>query len=565
MKHIGPISGVAAFKGKWIATAGYDNQVILWDAATGKPVSRSFHDHLANQCAFSPTGELLVTASSDYTARVWSIPDLRLKAVLGAHDDDVEMGTFSPDGSRIATSSRDCTAGIFDLSGNLLTRLVGHSADVISITWSLDGKEAITSSDDGTIRRWDSNSGAQIGVIDLDGVETDTIAIGPTGAIFSGDDTGSITVVVEGTEKKIKAHEAGIKRLVLDPGGMKIASLSYDRRAIIWEINGSELVQISETTMPSIVWPRSAAFIDDTRMAFATFGSTYAIFDTATGAWQTDQVEPDKSINAVVKFKGDTYSVGDAGVVSKNGVPLVELGSLCNFLLPVGNTILTGGQMGVVFDALSGKTLYQHRSPLNCGVAYSVGGEQRAIIGAYTGEGLLFAVRDGTVSFIDSVQLHDNAVKGVGATDDRIFSVCANGSAALFEAATLTPVAELPSAHDRIANGCVGTSDGRFASISRDLKLRIWNGNVPVVVDTPHRNSIKCVTVSPDGRWVATGSYAGMVAIYDLAEKVWTTVTRPTAAGVSSIAPSDIAGAFLASSYDGEVYEVSTSPAVRAA
>lgn len=41
MKHIGPISGVAAFKGKWIATAGYDNQVILWDAATGKPVSRS--------------------------------------------------------------------------------------------------------------------------------------------------------------------------------------------------------------------------------------------------------------------------------------------------------------------------------------------------------------------------------------------------------------------------------------------------------------------------------------------------------------------------------------------
>lgn len=84
-------------------------------------------------------------------------------------------------------------------------------------------------------------------------------------------------------------------------------------------------------------------------------------------------------------------------------------------------------------------------------------------------------------------------------------------------------------------------------------------------MDTPHRNSIKCVTVSPDGRWVATGSYAGMVAIYDLVEKVWTTVTRPTAAGVSSITPSDIAGAFLASSYDGEVYEVSTSPAARAA
>lgn len=51
------------------------------------------------------------------------------------------------------------------------------------------------------------------------------------------------------------------------------------------------------------------------------------------------------------------------------GRPIAELGSLCNFLLPFGDVVLTGGQLGIVFDAISGKRIHQHRSPLNCGAA----------------------------------------------------------------------------------------------------------------------------------------------------------------------------------------------------
>lgn len=52
MKHIGPIAGIAAH-GPWIATAGYDNRLILWDAASREPLARATHDHLANACDFS--------------------------------------------------------------------------------------------------------------------------------------------------------------------------------------------------------------------------------------------------------------------------------------------------------------------------------------------------------------------------------------------------------------------------------------------------------------------------------------------------------------------------------
>ncbi|WP_424798450.1 WD40 repeat domain-containing protein, partial [Pseudomonas viridiflava] len=91
---------------------------------------------MVNQCAFNADGTLLVSASSDYTARVWEVPSLRLKAVLIGHEDDIEMAAFSPDGQTIATSSRDHTIRLFDTQGHTKHILRGHGADVIPVCWS---------------------------------------------------------------------------------------------------------------------------------------------------------------------------------------------------------------------------------------------------------------------------------------------------------------------------------------------------------------------------------------------------------------------------------------------
>jgi toxoflavin biosynthesis protein ToxC len=59
MHHLGPIAGIAAH-GDWIATAGYDNQIILWNALQREAIARVFHDHLVNHCAFSSDGRWLL-------------------------------------------------------------------------------------------------------------------------------------------------------------------------------------------------------------------------------------------------------------------------------------------------------------------------------------------------------------------------------------------------------------------------------------------------------------------------------------------------------------------------
>lgn len=314
MKHIGPISGIAAHAAHFVATAGYDNQVILWNATTGEPIHRVHHDHLANQCAFSSDGKHLVSASSDYTARIWEVPSMRLKAVLQGHNDDVEMAVFSPDSQRVATCSRDHVLRIFDLDGVQLQAFHGHQADVISVVWSPDGQRLISSSDDGTVRQWDTRSGQQCDEVDIGGVETDTIAITREGVVFAGDDEGRISIIADGQVQTVPAHAAGIKRIVWNDDKRLLVSLSYDRSAILWTFDaGRNLVKRRSTALPSIVWPRSCAFVGDEQLVFATFGSRYATWNYEQDQWQVSGIEPAVSINAVVRSEERQYSIPPRG------------------------------------------------------------------------------------------------------------------------------------------------------------------------------------------------------------------------------------------------------------
>ncbi|MGW3950625.1 WD40 repeat domain-containing protein [Streptomyces sp. NPDC004752] len=557
IQHRGPISGIAAWQDRYVATAGYDNQVICWDQKTGESISRSSHDHLANQCTFSPDGRFLLTSSSDYTARMWTVPELRLVAVFDGQEDDVEMSVFHPTKELVATASRDHRVRVYDFGGRLTHTFTGHTADVISVEWSHGADELISSSDDGTIKHWSLETGGLLADLDMEGVETDTIAISASGIIFAGNDEGQIIVVGADGREVLPAHDAGIKRLVLDDARDLLVSLSYDRTMRLWNVASRRPEPMGTTALPDDVWPRSCALAAGSRLVFATFGATYRGYDYEQRVWDTATVPSTGGINAVLpRSAASSLTVGDAGTVRSGGAVVAETGSLCNFLAPLGNLVLTGGQLGKVFDALTGNELYQHRSPLNCAAAFEHDGARHAVVGAYTGEGVVLRLTgDGRAEQVRNLPLHTNAVKGVAVSGDFIFSVAADASATWYRVSTLEKVATLDDAHDKIANGCAGLGEGWFASVSRDLKLRLWDPERNAhELSTPHTHSIKCVTASDDGRLIATGSYNGRVAIYDRTTASWSAVTRPTAAGISSLAYDAEQKVFLAASYDGQVY-----------
>lgn len=560
--HRSPISGIAAYQDKYIATAGYDNQVILWDQGSGRALHRVCHDHLANQCSFSPDGTLLVTSSSDYSARLWSVPELRLCAVLHDQTDDVEMSTFHPSRELVATASRDHILRIYDFGGNLLQRCVGHTADVISVEWAGDGDELVTSSDDGTVKRWSSATGEVLEDIDLGGVETDTIVIDRDGTVYAGNDDGQIILIRDGRRSAIHGHASGIKRLVLDRDRQLLVSLAYDRMMLLWDTSAAEPRVISKSALPDDVWPRSCAFTSGSKLVFATFGATYRTYDYGREEWQRGAIPSTPGVNAVCAYEGSVLSVGDSGTVFRDGAEYARMGSLCNFLTPLSSMVVSGGQLGRLMDAGSGRVLHQHRSPLNCGVRFTRDGVEHLLVGAYTGEGLVFRLGpDGELDHVTDLELHHNAVKGVAVSEGRLFSVCADTSVAWHDAETLAPIRTIEAAHDRIANGCVGLAGGRFASVGRDLVLRLWDRDFTCrAVRTTHPNSIKCVTADGSGRLIATGSYHGHIKVYDRELDRWVAEERPTTSGISSLAYDQDRQMFLAGSYDGSVYEVSGKP-----
>ncbi|MCS4294973.1 WD40 repeat protein [Comamonas sp. BIGb0152] len=557
ISHLSPISGVATYDGRFIATAGYDNQIILWDAHQKIALARAWHDHLANQLSFSSDGNYLISASSDHTARLWSVPSMKLISVLSDHEDDVEMAIFHPTEALIATASRDHHVRVYDFKGQLRKCFKGHTADVISIAWSKNGDDLMSSSDDSTLKQWSFATEKLVNDIYLGGVETDTIALASDGKVYAGNDAGIIIIIDGAKIQKTPAHNAGIKRLVYQEIDQLLVSLSYDRLVRVWKTESSNLIPIAQSTMPPEIWPRSCAFLDENTLVFATFGSTYATFHIQTGEWNLDKVFATGGINATIKHNSELLSIGDAGVLKINHQPVNSNPSLCNFLTPIGDKIYTGGQTGELFNAKTGEIIYQHRSPLNCGATFARNGISHLIIGTYTGEGVIFSIsQQGALNHVSTLKLHENAVKSIAASNNMIFSVCADTSAAWFSIATLSELSRKCDAHSRIANGCAALPQDRFVSVGRDHKLRIWENFSSTDYETPHQHSIKCVATTTDGRFIASGSYHGYVAVYDNDESKWQPLIRPTSSGISSLCFDTEKYQFLAGAYDGHIYEV---------
>ncbi|MFA6921658.1 MAG: WD40 repeat domain-containing protein, partial [Gallionella sp.] len=458
------------------------------------------------------------------------------------------------------TCALDRTLKIFDLAGRCLKTMTGHTGNVLTVAWSSDAKSLISASVDGTVRHWDVATGSQIHCTN-EGARTDTFEASADGCLFSGDDAGRIAIIEGDQTRYVAAHKAGIKKLLLNE--TLLVTISYDRSIACWRITRHDeelptLTEISRSTLPALIWARAAAFLDDTRIALGTFGSCYATFDWKQGIWDLSDIEPGTSLNAVATMGGDIYSIGDAGIVFKNGNQLSQMGSLCNFLLPAGSRLLTGGQTGVLFDAITGETLFEHHSPLNCGTAFSKDGKPHAAIGSYTGEVLVFCMEP-ALHLVSASKIYENAVKGLSTDGMTLFSVCANTNVAWQDIASLNVISIVKNAHERIANGCCRVGDAEFASIGRDLKLLLWHNLRAESFQTPHRNSVKCIAASSDGKRIMTGSYGGTLAGFNVTTKKWFTFSRPTASGISAIAYYPEQDRFLASSYDGQIYPVDES------
>ncbi|KAI5454326.1 ribosome assembly [Naganishia albida] len=94
--------------GRYIASAGFDNAVKLWDGRTGKFIS-SLRGHVGAvyRLAWSADSRMLVSASKDTTLKLWDLKTFKIRIDLPGHEDEVYCVDFVAD--KIVSGGRDKT------------------------------------------------------------------------------------------------------------------------------------------------------------------------------------------------------------------------------------------------------------------------------------------------------------------------------------------------------------------------------------------------------------------------------------------------------------------------
>jgi WD40 repeat protein len=197
-----PVTALAFAPGAPVlaSASGIGCDVWLWDAERGTPrllIPDAVDGCSVEAIAFQPQGELLAvggidwlaTGGSDGAVHVW---DVLRRARLLTLTGGARGLAFHPNGRLLAAASLVRKVRVWDArTGRLVRELAGHDDTVNCVAYSPDGRYLVSAADDYTVRLWDADSGAPLGVTELD-THVKAICFSPDGrSLFTGNANSS--------------------------------------------------------------------------------------------------------------------------------------------------------------------------------------------------------------------------------------------------------------------------------------------------------------------------------------------------------------------------------------
>jgi len=242
--------------GSKILTGGKDSTARIWDATTGKEsLVLSGHTAAIKDARWSPRGNQIVTASLDGTARIWDAENGKETRSIVSGPVGVTGVDWSPDGTHIATANQEGLARIWDIeTGNLALTLTGHDGTVATVDYSpTGGRIATLSNSDQTARIWDATTGTLLIEFPFSGglVSARNVTWSPDGDWFTFDGEREIwDVSIQSL--MLFGHTDQTRDGEWSPDGSLIATTSFDNTARIWDaITGNQLFVLEH---PDRVW-----------------------------------------------------------------------------------------------------------------------------------------------------------------------------------------------------------------------------------------------------------------------------------------------------------------------
>ena len=450
--------------------------------------------------AFSPDGKRLAIATG---AGIWfyDAQTYQETVLLTGHTEVVRAVAFSPDGKTLASGARDATVKLWNVeNGENIATFVRNAIGVESVAFSPNGKMLAAGTEGGPIKLWDVENGQNLATFNGETPRVFSVAFSPDSkTIASGGSDNAIKLWDVDTKQNIATligHEDIIFSVAFSPDGKILASGSQDDTVKLWHV--------------------------ETRQNIYTFKHRERVFSVA--------FSPDGKVVAGGAYLGiKLWNIETGKEVKLKGGTTVKSGSIA--FSPDGATFASasvdrfGGTPGAVtlWDIETGKDL-----------ATLPGHTERIPAVAFSSDGKTLAsgLRDGTVK-LWNVKTGENihTYRGGGyavafSPDGKTLAARSWNNIKLWEVARRKNISTIPIGREQLTTSTAlafspdsqvlawGTKDQVKLRKYATKSLFGFMGRNTITLKG-HKDEIRSVAFSPDGKILASSVRHGTVKLWD--------------------------------------------------
>ena len=534
--HIGWVMAIAISPdGTWLATAGYDETVRVWDTATGQcRATLTGHTDRVTAIAISPDGTWLATASDDGTAGVWDAATGHRRATLTGHTGRVTAVAISPDGTwLVTTGNKERTARIWDAAtGRRRATLTGHAGRVITVAISPNGTWLVTAGD-GMPLMWDAATGRRRAALAGHTGAVWAVAIAPDGTWLTtaSDDgtarvwdasTGQCRATLTGHTDRVTAVTDWMTAVAVAPDSTWLATASYEGTAWIWDsatgqrratLSGHSGGVTAVAIAPDGTWLATASDDGTARVWSTVSGENRITFPGHTSAVAAVAIAPDSTWLATASYDG-TARIWDAASRQLDAVPARQFHYVRAVAVAPDGTWLASGEYDEtvrVWDVATGQCRATFTGHIRAVAAVAI---------APDGTWLASGGDDGTLRVWDvatgrcraTFTGHAGAV-AIAPDGTWLADGGDDGTLRVWDVATGRCRATF-TGHIRAVKAVAIAPDGTWFASGDDGTLRVWDvatGQCRATLS----GSVQAVAIAPDGNWLASTSGERTLQVWD--------------------------------------------------